>query len=304
MKLIAGTRGSQLALKQVEIIKKKLLELNSKVEVKTKIIHTLGDKYRDRPIESLNEKGVFTKVIDEAVLNSEVDFAVHSMKDLPLELHDEITIAAIPKRSSPFDVLVTKTATNLKTLPKSAVLGTASPRRKAQVLYIRNDLEVYLIRGNVDTRLRKLQEGEYDAIILAESGLLRLGKEDIISEKLSLEDFTPSACQGALALVARKDDIEVNNILNSITHTESMITTQFEREFMTTIGGGCKTPLGVIVKSNKRLELLASILAPDGSSRFQFRASAKLDNLDHFARKAALEMLDQGAASLIKRWSK
>ncbi|MCW4048120.1 MAG: hydroxymethylbilane synthase [Candidatus Bathyarchaeota archaeon] len=300
MILIAGTRGSTLALKQVDIITAKLLDHAPSVKVETRVITTSGDRFRDRPIEAINEKGVFTKAIDEAVLSGEVSFAVHSMKDLPMEIPDGLTVAAVPERASPKDAFISEKFSGIADLPSGAVVGTASPRRKAQFLHLRSDVKTELIRGNVDTRLGKLSQGEYDAIILAESGLVRLNKGYVITKLLSLEAFTPTACQGALALVTKKDNVEVIEVLRKLTHRESWNSTIAERSFMTTIGGGCKTPIGVYV--NESMELVSSVLAPDGSIRLQYKKSGKMNDPEEFGREAALDMLDQGAARLIERW--
>jgi hydroxymethylbilane synthase len=302
LKLVAATRGSPLALRQVEIIKGLLIETAPEVEVETQIITTLGDRFRDRPISAINEKGVFTKAVDEAVLSSEASFAVHSMKDLPMEIQEGLIVASVPKRAPPRDALISVKYKRLKDLPVGAVVGSASPRRTAQILFKRGDLDIQLIRGNVDTRLQKMTEGKYDAIILAESGLIRMNKEEVITELLTLTDFTPSACQGALAVVARADNEEALEILGKITDRDAWAATMTERAFMATVGGGCKTPIGVIVTVNEGLELLSSVLAPDGSVRFQYTKKGSIDDPKGFGNEAALDMLDQGGARLIERW--
>jgi len=303
LNLIIGTRGSTLALIQVDIVNKVIQENIPALQVETKIIETSGDKYRDRSIESINQRGVFTKAVDEAVLSGEADLAVHSMKDLPMEIHPELTIASVPTRADPRDTLISEKYTSLKNLPENAVVGTASPRRKAQLLYQRDDLQVKLIRGNVETRLRKLRDGEYDAIVLAKSGLDRLDMSEAITQILSIHDFTPIACQGALALVTRRDNQKVIETLGDITHRDSWDSTMAERAFMTRVGGGCKTPVGLIVqKEGKILKLFSNIIAPDGSARFQYKHSGEPNSAITFGDKAAQEMLSQGGASLINRW--
>ena len=302
MKLVAATRGSPLALIQVDIVKELLAEKAPEVEVETLIITTSGDRFRDRPISAINEKGVFTKAVDEAVLSGDADFAVHSMKDLPMETPEGLMVAAVPERAPPRDALVSDKYKSLEDLPVGAVIGSASPRRKAQVLFKRGDLDVQLIRGNVDTRLQKMMNGEYDAIILAESGLIRMDKGDVITELLTLEDFTPSACQGALAVVVKADNKEAIETLEKITDSNAWTATLAERAFMTTVGGGCKTPLGVIVTVNEGLELISSILSPDGSARFQYKKKGPIEDPEGFGHEAALDMLSQGGAKLIERW--
>ena len=295
LKLIAATRGSPLALIQVDIIKELLAEKAPEVQVETLVITTSGDKFRDRAISAINEKGVFTKAVDEVVLSGEATFAVHSMKDLPMEIPEGLVVAAVPKRAPPRDALVSIKYKSLADLPLGAVIGSASPRRKAQVLFKRGDLDIQLIRGNVDTRIQKMRDGEYDAVILAESGIIRMGKEDVITELLTLEDFTPSACQGALAIVARADNKEAVETLGKITDSDAWTATLAERAFMT-------TAVGVIVTVNEGLKLLASVLSPDGSVRFQYTKKGGIDDPEGFGHKAALDMLDLGGAKLIERW--
>lgn len=303
MKLVAGSRGSRLALKQVDIVASKLRGVNPPVNVETLIVKTAGDVFRDRPIASIDQKGVFSRAIDEAVLRGEVDFAVHSMKDLPNELPHGTSICAIPERASPFEVLVSVNYGSLDELPPGAVVGTSSPRRTAQILHVRGEIEVKLIRGNVDTRLKKLEEGQYDALILAEAGLARLGREDVIKERLSLREFTPPAGQGALAIVAREEDDEVKKVLNQITHPPSWAAIEAERAFIDVMGGGCKVPLGVNVQLSEEMTLYASLLSPDGRVRHQFSTSGDGTDPRKFGRKAAIEMMEQGASRLIERWS-
>jgi hydroxymethylbilane synthase len=293
LKFTIGTRGSTLALKQVEIVEELISKKTPEIKTETKVIVTSGDKYRDRSIEAINERGVFTKAIDDAVLNGEISFAVHSMKDLPMEIHPRLVIASTPERASPNDAFISEKYSSISNLPEKSIIGTASPRRKAQILYMRKDLEVKLIRGNVETRLRKLHDGEYDAIILAKSGLDRLGMQKIITELLCLEDFTPMACQGALTLVVRNDHQEVIDALQKISHQDTWSCTMAERAFMTTIGGGCKIPIGVVVKPEKKLELFSSILSPNGSERFQYKRTGNFETPEEFGMIAALEMLEQ-----------
>ena len=304
MKLVAATRGSPLALIQVDIVKELLAEKAPGVEVETQIITTSGDRFRDRPISAINEKGVFTKAVDEAVLSGEATFAVHSMKDLPMETPEGLVVAAVPARASPRDAMVSHKYKSVADLPQGAVIGSASPRRKAQILFKRGDLNIQLIRGNVDTRLQKMMDGEYDAVILAESGIVRMGKGDVITELLTLEDFTPSACQGALAIVARADNKEAIKVLGKITDKDAWTATLTERAFMTTVGGGCKTPVGVIVTVSEELELISSVLSPDGTVRFQYTKKGSIDDPERFGHEAAMDMLGMGGAKLIERWQK
>ncbi len=302
MKLTASTRGSRLALIQVEIIAAELRMHDPSISVETRIVETAGDLDRDRPIVELDQKGVFTKAVDDLVLAGDADFSVHSMKDLPMELPRGLTIAAVPERASPYEALVSVKYGCLDELPTGAIVGTSSPRRTAQLKHLRDDLEVSLIRGNVDTRLRKLEEVQYDALILAEAGLIMLDRGDAITERLSLEDFTPPAGQGALAIVAREDDSETIQALGAITHRPSLAAVEAERSFMEAMGGGCSTPIGVAVRLEGELRLFASVLSPDGKERFQYRKSGEAADPREFGRSAALEALEQGASKIVEKW--
>jgi hydroxymethylbilane synthase len=302
MKIAASTRGSRLALIQVEIIAAELRRHDPTISVETRIVETTGDLDRDRPIVELGQKGVFTKAVDDLVLSGEANFSVHSMKDLPMDLPQGLTIAAVPERASPYEAFVSVEHGSMDELPTGAVVGTSSPRRTAQLNHLRDDLEVRLIRGNVDTRLKKLDEGQYDALILAEAGLTRLDRGDAIKERLSLEDFTPPAGQGALAIVAREDDSETIQALKAITHHPSLDAVDAERSFMEAMGGGCSTPIGVIVRREAELELYASVLSPDGKQRFQYQKASETSDPKAFGKSAALEALEQGASKIVEKW--
>lgn len=303
MKLTVGTRGSRLSLIQTEIVVQRLKEEVPELEIEVKTIKTTGDKITRRPLISIKEKGIFEKEIDKAVLRGDVDFAVHSLKDVPTIQPPKTVIVAVPERGAPHDVLVSREGMRLKDLPAKATIGTGSPRRIAQLRRVRPDLEVKSIRGNVDTRVRKLKRGLYDAIILAEAGLRRLGMQDCITERLSLKDFTPAPGQGALAVVAREDNKEVIEILKRINHRPSMAAVLAERAFIREIGGGCKVPLSAFaqVRGNV-LSLYASVLSPDGKIKIQTSRVGEPGSPEEIGFKAAREILEGGAAGLIRQW--
>jgi len=302
MKLKVATRGSRLALIQVGIVATELGKLDPSASLETMVVQTVGDLNRDRPIVELDQKGIFTRAVDDLVLRGEADFSIHSMKDLPIELPLGLVITAVPERASPYEALVSVKHGCLDDLPIGAIVGTSSPRRTAQLKHIRDDLKVRLIRGNVDTRLRKLEEGQYDALILAEAGLMRLNKADSIKEHLSLNDFTPPAGQGALAIVSRGDDSETKKILEAITHLPSIAAVEAERSFMEIMGGGCGAPIGVMVQLADKMSLYASILSPDGRLRFQYRKSGEASDPKVFGKSAAQEALELGASRIIEKW--
>jgi hydroxymethylbilane synthase len=303
MRLTVGTRGSRLSLIQTDIVIQKLKEKIPELEIEVKTIKTTGDKITSKPLISIKEKGIFEKEIDKAVLRGDVDFAVHSMKDVPILHPPKTVIVAVPERESPYDVLVSRERLSLRDLPAGAVIGTGSPRRIAQLLRIRPDLEIKPIRGNVDTRVRKLKQGLYDAVVLAEAGLQRLKMQDCITERLSLDDFTPAPGQGALAVIAREDNKEVIEILKRINHQPSMASVRSERAFIKEIGGGCKVPLGAYARiKNNMLSLYAVVLSPDGKTKIQTIKAGDPEHPEELGFEAAREILEKGAASLIQQW--
>lgn len=305
MKLVVGTRGSKLSLIQTDTVIQKLKEKLPDLKIEIKIIKTTGDRITHKPLLLIKEKGIFEKDIDEAVLGGDVDFAVHSMKDVPTIQPPKTIIVAVPERGSPYDVLVSREGLRLKDLPGGAVIGTGSPRRAAQLHHVRPDLKVGSIRGNVDTRIRKLKQGLYDAVILAEAGLQRLNMQDCITERLSFEDFTPAPGQGALAVVAREDNEEVGKALRRVNHWPSMAATLAERAFVRKVGGGCKVPLGAVAQvQDGALSLQASVLSPDGKTKIQTSKTGDLASPEGLGLKVAQEILELGARTLIQRWRK
>ncbi|MHB9132566.1 MAG: hydroxymethylbilane synthase [Armatimonadota bacterium] len=239
-----GTRGSALALAQSRWVAAEVEKLG--VPVTLEIIRTIGDQVTDRPLEAIGVRGVFVKEIETALLTGAVDLAVHSMKDLPGEMTEGLTIAAVPPREDPRDVLVGRVAPTLDALPPGAVVGTSSLRRRAQMLAVRPDLQVADMRGNVDTRLRKLDEGQYDAICLAAAGLHRLGLGGRITQYFPTELMMPAVGQGALALQTRADDAELLAALTPMNDAATFNAVRAERAVLAELGGGCSLPLGAL----------------------------------------------------------
>lgn len=305
LRLIVGTRGSKLSLIQTGCIIEDLTRHNPKIEIEKKIIQTTGDKLESEPLEKISGKGVFEKEIDEAVINSEVDFAVHSMKDVPAEQSSELTIAAVPKRAPANDVFISKEYSKLVGLPKNASVGTSSPRRTAELLRFRSDLKILPIRGNVDTRIRKMDEGMYDSIVLAEAGVTRMGLQDRIVERLSIEEFTPAPGQGFLAVVSRNNREDVVNILRTVSDENSFAEAQAERAFMNEVGGGCKIPLGAYAQvEEKKIRILGSIISPDGAKRVNVREDGPMNNSESVGRNAAKKILNTGAKEIVDSWNR
>jgi hydroxymethylbilane synthase len=274
-----GTRASGLARWQTEHVIHLLKEAHPHIEARTQLIATRGDQILDKPLPLIGGKGVFTAELEAALHNGEIDLAVHSLKDLPTENPDGLTIGAIPVRGNPGDALVSRNGYKLATLPKGASIGTSSRRRAAQLLYRRPDLRVIEIRGNVDTRLRKAldKDGDYDAIVLALAGLERLGLTEAITEKLSLDDMLPAPGQGALAVQCR-DDVDVLTWLAPINHAETAITVTAERAFLAGLGGGCSLPVASYGEIREgKLYLRGRITAPDGSKQIDVDGETSIE---------------------------
>ncbi len=265
-RLVIGTRGSQLALAQTNWVADALRRAHPALDIETRIIQTRGDATQaaNVPLASFGEKGIFAKELEAALLAGEIDLAVHSLKDLEHTLPDGLTIAAVPPREDPRDALLGST---LDSLPHGAKVGTGSVRRRALLLSRRPDLQLLEIRGNIDTRLRKWREGQYDAICLAVAGLNRLGLQENITEILDPDWFTPDPGQGALALQCRTEDTRIGDRLADLDDpiTNSAITA--ERAFLRAFGGGCKTPLGALATGyGWSLHLQGMAASPDGQT--------------------------------------
>ena len=304
MKLTVGTRGSKLSIVQTNMVKHKLIKSLPNLEIEIKMIKTTGDRITNKPLLKIMEKGMFEKEIDMAILNSQVDFAVHSMKDIPTLHPPEIVIAAVPHRESPYDVLVSREDQKLESLSPKAIIGTSSPRREAHLHYLRPDLKVKFIRGNVDTRVRKLQKRLFDAIILAEAGLRRLDIKNIFTERLHYKKFMPAPGQGALAVVTQRDNKQAINLLKRINHSSSMAEVLAERTYMQEMGGGCKVPLGALARTQNKntLSLHASVLSPDGKIKIEDFQIGTISKPEKLGNKLAQKMRQGGAKELIKHW--
>jgi len=261
-----------------------------------KIIKTTGDKIKDAPLAKIGGKGIFVKEIDEALVRGEIDFAVHSMKDVPTELMKGIEIASIPKREERNDVLISKYF--LHELKKDSTIGTSSLRRKAELLHYSKDFKTAELRGNVDTRLRKLNEGVYDAIVMAKAGLKRLGFEKHIKQDLPLDKFPHAVGQGAIAIASR-EDFAYKGLLKMLEDETTRREVEAERALLKAIGGGCQVPLGVVTKvKNSKIILSASIFSQDGKTR----VDAKVEETSTIkaGEKAAKILLEKGGEKIIK----
>jgi len=263
-KLRIGSRGSQLALWQANHISDLLRARGHQVEIE--IIHTTGDKITDVALAKVGTKGMFTKEIEEALAAGKVDLAVHSLKDLPTELPQGFEIAAITERQDPRDAFCSRHFAQIEALPHGAHVGTSSLRRQAQLKAIRPDLDIHPLRGNVDTRLRKLEEGQYDAIILASAGLKRLGKTELIQQIIPAEIMCPAAGQGALGIEIREGDARTRALLAFLNDPNARAATTCERALLNSLGGGCQVPIGAFATmGDGKLHLESIVADPDGS---------------------------------------
>jgi hydroxymethylbilane synthase len=315
MKLRIGSRGSQLALWQANHISALLRERGHEVEIE--IIHTTGDKITDVALAKVGTKGMFTKEIEEALAAGRVDLAVHSLKDLPTELPKGFEIAAITKREDPRDAFCSRNYSKIEDLPQGTRVGTSSLRRQAQLKAIRPDLEIHPLRGNVDTRLRKLEQGEYDAIILASAGLRRLGKTELIRQIIAAEIMCPAAGQGALGIEIREGDEKIRELLKFLDDTSARAATTCERALLNSLGGGCQVPIGAFaeVRGNSpllakparsapdrdripRLHLESIVADPDGSK--VLRDSRDGDDPGELGNAAGAALLARGGEAILE----
>ncbi|MBO3446090.1 hydroxymethylbilane synthase [Clostridium sp. CCUG 7971] len=245
MKIVVGTRGSKLALTQTNWVVNELKKKYPNVEFEVKIIKTKGDLIQNVSLDKIGDKGLFVKEIEQQLLNKEIDMAVHSMKDMPSNLPDGLKFASIPKREDPRDALILKEGySNLEDLPKGATIGTGSKRRKYQLLKYRPDLNIVSIRGNIDTRIRKIEDENLDGVVLAASGLIRAGLHNNISQYLPVDIMIPAPAQGALALEIRDNDIEIEKIIDCLKDDVTKIQVEAERGFLDGVNGSCHIPMG------------------------------------------------------------
>lgn len=294
--LVIGSRGSQLALWQANWIAARLAERGQ--ETRIEIIKTTGDKITDVPLAKVGTKGLFTKEIEEALLDGRIDLAVHSLKDLPTEMPGGLTIAAIPEREDPRDALVGVT---LKNMTPGAKIGTSSLRRAAQLRVVRKDLRIESVRGNLDTRVRKLDEGQYEAIVLASAGLTRLGWAHRIAEILSPEVMCPAVGQGALAVETRVDG-SARDICGVLDHSRTRSAVTAERAVLASLGGGCQVPIGAHAQvSGEMVQLIGVVISPDGEQLVRKSDHGSLADAEGLGRRVGAALLADGAREILEQ---
>jgi hydroxymethylbilane synthase len=295
-----GTRGSMLAKWQAEFVRKKILEATG-VDAEIVIIKTTGDNLQTASFAQIGGKGVFIKELEEALLNQQIDLAVHSVKDIPTEVPSRLCFPVICRREDTRDCLVAAKNETLSTLRKGARIGTSSLRRRSQVLHARPDLDVRDLRGNVDTRLRKVASGEYDAILLAKAGLDRLGWSNRISEVLSPDVCMPAVGQGALGVQARLKDSEIADALAPLDDLETRQSIVAERSLLAALEGGCQVPLGAWARFERgELAIDAVVCSPDGAQHVRQRATAPPDQARELGQRVAQMLIDSGAREILE----
>lgn len=300
-KIIIGTRGSALALWQTNLVKELLRLQYPKLSMEIRTIKTQGDRILDTALGKISDKGLFTKELEIALLNKEIDFAVHSMKDLPTTLPDGLIIGAITERHDPADVIISKGGVKLLDLPKGAVVGTSSLRRRSQLLNIRQDFIIKDIRGNLNTRIRKFIEQDYQAIVLAAAGIERLGWGDKITERLNPEEFLPAVGQGALGIEIRQDDKEILDLVAGLNHSSTDSAVRAERAMLRTLGGGCQIPIGALGRVDDELVLRGFIGTLDGTRILRAVERGNPDFPEISGQMLAEKLIVQGGGEILKQ---
>ncbi|MBI4825680.1 MAG: hydroxymethylbilane synthase [Nitrospirae bacterium] len=297
-----ATRGSMLALWQAEWIKSQLQELNKDITVTLNKIKTTGDIILDVPLAQVGGKGLFVKEIEEALLDGSADLAVHSMKDVPTELPESLHLAAICKREDPRDALLArKGIKSINDLPQGAHVGTSSLRRMCQLLSIRPDLRITQLRGNVDTRIRKLDEGQFDAIILATAGVKRLGYSDRITERIDINVSLPAIAQGAVGIECRINDVFINDMLKKLDHPETSVCVKAERAFLKKLEGGCQVPIAghAVLESSEKLVLTGLVGSLSGETIIKDTISGRPEEAESLGLLLAENLLSKGAGKIL-----
>ncbi len=299
--IVIGTRGSSLALCQAQIVQTRLEE---RFPARTFTIQTIkahADRNPDLSLIAMGGEGVFVKELESALLEKRIDLAVHSMKDLPLAIPPMLRVAAVLERDEPRDALLSRSGQTLDELPGGSRIGTSSLRRRSQLLHRRKDLELLDIRGNVDTRLRKLDQGNYDAIVIAACGLIRLGLDERITEYLDLARMLPEPGQGALAIEARADDEEVLTLLRPLEDPVSRSCVEAERAFLRALGGGCRVPIAAYASThNGVLALEGAVIASDGHQQIRGKADGPITEPIALGERLAKQLAEQGACALLQ----
>ena len=300
-KIVIGSRGSQLALWQANWVKSELERLYNNVAANISIIATSGDKIQDVPLAKIGGKGLFVKEIEEALLSKKIDIAVHSMKDVPMEIPAELEISVITKRENPLDALVSKNGEKLADLPYGAIIGTSSLRRSSQLLKYREDFKIIPLRGNVDTRLKRLDQGKFDAILLAYAGLNRLGWASRITQEIDHEILIPAMGQGALGIETRIDD-PISDFISPLNHKNTHHAVIAERALVDILDGGCQVPIGAYAMVNHNLITLQGLVASlDGKMILKSENIGPINDAVRIGKELGAKLLKMGANEILEK---
>lgn len=295
-----GTRGSRLAIYQAEQVREKLGTICPEINTEIVIIKTKGDKILDVALSKIGDKGLFTKELEKAVKDKKIDMAVHSLKDLPTELPENFTVGAVLERGDFRDALVSRHKNRLSELNAGDRVGTSSLRRQASLLHINKDLQVIDIRGNINTRLQKLEEGHYDAIVMAAAGLIRLGMDSYITEILNPDTFIPAVSQGVIAVETLKDNPSLNEICEKLNHWQTWHASKMERAFMKALEGGCQVPAGCYTSLwGTSVSITGFIASPDGKVYIKEQLTGSFGESEELGRQLARKLLARGGDRIL-----
>lgn len=296
-----GTRGSELALWQTEWVKRRLQEKNPQIKFEIEIIKTTGDKILDSPLSKIGDKGLFTKELDISLLEDHTDLAVHSMKDVPTEFHPDLTIGAVTERWDVRDVLISRNGKGLDELPQGAVIATGSLRRRAQLMHYRPDLRIIDIRGNLNTRFRKFDEANWDAMILAAAGVERLKFDSRITQKIPVNIMLPAVGQGCFAVLAKKENKAILDMLQTIHQPAVASSVLAERAFLRTLEGGCQVPLGALGEiRDGKIYLQGCVASLDGKKYFRDEVVFSPDESEAAGKELAGKLIKMGAGEILE----
>lgn len=301
--IIIGTRGSALAMVQTQWIKQRILQHFPEMEISVKVIKTSADQDKTTSLRTVASAGVFVKELEHALLNKEIDIAVHSMKDVPTQLAEGLHISAIPEREDARDALITNHASSLSDLPMHSRVGTGSYRRQSQLLAIRPDLKILDIRGNIDTRIKKMENGTCDAILLACAGLRRLGMQDRICAPFEYAQMLPAPGQGALAVETRIEDSRMMSIASVLNHPATATAVMAERNFLERLGGGCNVPIAIFARINQgMIEMDGLVASPDGKQTVRQHILDKAERTDSAVASLSESILSKGGQSILEEF--
>ena len=304
-KILIGSRGSKLSLAYSNHVKKLLIKFNSQFNdhsIEIKIIKTSGDIFQNKKISDIGGKGVFSKQIEEELLDSKIDLAVHSLKDLPTKMTSGLCVNAVVKRNDPRDAFLSYSSKSFNELKPQSKVGTSSFRRQAQLKLLRNDVSTVAMRGNIDTRIKKLKNGEFDAIVISLAGIEMLNLGNEVKEIFTTEQMLPAIGQGAIALQCKEDNAKILDVLKTINDKETYYCIQAERALLEAIGGDCDTAIGGLAElSNEKIKLKSELFSNDGKKRFEYQSSGNFKEAKEIGYKVGKELLKKAGSDFTKQ---